>query len=82
MIFCSNDDVVKLQGMVSQVVGEGSCCEWPSYVRGYHEYKSVWSPTVREVLRLTTEFTNFHNPYAVAVLKGSYKVGHSPRIDS
>ena len=82
MILCCNGDVVKLPGMVSQVVGEGSCYEWPSYTRGYHEYKSAWSPTVREILRPTTELTNSHNPFVVAVLKDNYKVGHIPRTAS
>ena len=45
----------KPQKMASQVVGKSTCYEWPSYVRGYHKYKSVWSPTVGETLRLTME---------------------------
>ena len=68
--------------MASQVVGEGSCYEWPSYVRGYHECKSVWSPIVGELLRLTTELTNSHDPFAVAVLKDDYEAGHFPRTAS
>ena len=38
--------VGSLRKWLVQVVGESACYEWPSYVRGYHEYKSVfWSPT-------------------------------------
>lgn len=34
--------------MASQVVGEGSRSdyEWPLYIRGYHEHKEVWAPTL------------------------------------
>ena len=52
-------------------------------VRGYHGYKSAWLPAVaRETLRLTTELTNPEDPFAVAVLKYSCVVGHTPRIVS
>ena len=52
----------KPQEMTSQVVGKSACYEWPSYVRGYHKYQSVWSATVGEMLRLTTELTNPKTP--------------------
>ena len=81
MILCSNGDRVKLPEMVSHVVSEGCCYEWPLYVRE-SRIQSVWSPTVGEILRLTTELTNSHNPFAVAVLKDGYKVGHIPRTAS
>ena len=68
--------------MASQVVGESAHYEWPSYVRGYHEYRSIWSPTVGEMLRLTTELTNPQGPFAVAVIKDSCVVGHVPRTVS
>ena len=45
----------KPQEMTSQVVGESAYYEWPSYVRGYHEY---WSATVRDTLRLTMQHIN------------------------
>ena len=68
--------------MASQVVGESARYEWPSYVRGYHEYKSIWSPTVGETLRLTTELTNPQDLFAVAVIKDGCIVGHVPRTVS
>ena len=59
------------------------CYKWPSYVRGYHKYKSAWSPTVaREMLRLTTEITNLPNPFAVAVIKYGCVVGNISRTVS
>ena len=61
--------------MASQVVGESACYEWPSYVRGYHEYKSIWLPTVGEMLRLTTELINPQDPLAVAAIKDGCVVG-------
>ena len=70
--------------MASQVVGKSACYyEWPSYVRGYHEYKNVWSPTIRETcrrtLRLTTELTNPQDSFTVVVMKVGCVVGHVPR---
>ena len=70
--------MVKFPGMVSQVI-DGSCYEWTSYVKGYRKYKSVWSPTVKEILQITMELTNSHDPFAMPVLKDDYKVGHIPR---
>ena len=58
----------KPQEMTSQVVGKSACYKWPSYVIGYCEYKSVWSATVGETLRLTTELTNPQDPFAVTVI--------------
>ena len=69
--------------MTGQVVGKSACYEWPSYVRGYREiYKSVWSVTVGETLRLTTELTNPQDPFAVAVIKDGCVAGHAPRTVS
>ena len=64
--------------MASQIDG-GSCHEWSSYVRGYHEYKDIWSPFVGEMLRLTVEHTNPHDSFAVAVEKDGTAVGHIPK---
>ena len=68
--------------MASQVYGKGSCCEWQSYIRGYHEYKEMWSPTLREILRLQFEPTNPQHSFAVAVVKDGLVVGHVPRLVS
>ena len=70
--------------MVCQVVGESTCYEWFSYVSGYHKYKNVWSPTVGETLRQTTELTNPQDPFAVAVavIKDGCLVVHFPRTVS
>ena len=40
--------------MANQVIGEGSgfCYGWSSYVRGYHEYKKGWTPSLGEMLEL------------------------------
>ena len=57
--------------ITSQVIGEGSgpCYEWSSYIRGYHEYKEVWTPTLGEMLQLKIEPTNPSDQFAVAVIK-------------
>ena len=65
--------------MASQLVGKSAYYEWPSYIRGYHEYKNFWSPTVGETLRLTTKLTNPQDPFTVAVIKDGCVMGHVPR---
>ena len=68
--------------MTSEAVGESAWFEWLSYVRGYHEYKSVWPATAGETLRLTMELTNSQDPFAVAVIKDGCVVGHVQRTVS
>ena len=65
--------------MANQVVGEGSefCYGWSSYVRGYHEYKEGWTPSLGEILELKVEPTNAHDQFAKAVIKpDGTVVGH------
>ena len=65
--------------ITNQVVGEGSgfCCGWSSYVRGYHEYKEGWTPSLGEMLELKVEPTNAHNQFATAVIEpDGTVVGH------
>ena len=50
-----------------------------SEVRGYHIYKSTWTPVVGTVLHIHSEPTNSHDPYAVAVIQDGQIVGHMPR---
>ena len=52
-------------------------------IRGYHEYKRVWTPEINEMLRTQTETANSHDRYAVAVLSEELgTVGHIPRTIS
>ena len=52
-------------------------------LRGYHEYCSVWTPVLNEVLRAKQENSNPHNHYAIAVTKQhglrQQVIGHLPR---
>ena len=36
-------------------------------IRGYHEYKCVWTPEINEMLCTQIETANSHDKYAVAV---------------
>ena len=54
--------------MASHIVGEGSCHEWSSYVRGYQVYQAVRIPVMGETLRLAVEATDFRDMYVVAVM--------------
>ena len=38
-------------------------------LRGYHEYRSAWSPILNEVLRVRQERNNPYDCYAIAALK-------------
>ena len=62
--------------MANQVIGEKSD-RWSSYVRGYHEYKQGWTPSLGEMLELKVEPTNAHDQFATAVIKpDGMVVGH------
>lgn len=63
--------------MASEVV-EGSCYEWSSYIRGYHDYQAVWTPSIGEMLLLKVEPTNPYD-FAVSVVA---VVGHVPKYIS
>ncbi len=54
-------------------------------IRGYHQYRSMWVPTVNEMLRVEPEISNPHDMYAIATKKrfpgfsSDSVVGHLPR---
>ena len=56
-----------------------------SGLRGYHEYRAVWTPQLNEVLPTIHERTNPHDRYAIAARKrltgciGESTVGHLPK---
>ena len=50
-----------------------------SFVRGYHEYKSIWTPKSGEILSTEREPGNLVDKYAVCLKKESEVVGHLPR---
>ena len=50
-----------------------------SVIRGYHVYKSIWTPALGEKLSTDQERGNPEDRYAVSVLKSSTIVGHVPR---
>ena len=58
---------------------EQSVTEIESFVRGYHDYKNIWQPTVGEVLVLKREPANDKNSLAVCIEKHGQVVGHVPR---
>ena len=49
-----------------------------SNIKGYHVYKSVWTPTLQEQVYGETEPHNPVDKYAVAVEKDEKVVGHLP----
>ena len=53
--------------------------EFRSVIRGYHVYKSIWTPALGEKLSTDQERGNPEDRYAVSVLKSSTIVGHVPR---
>ena len=50
-----------------------------SCIRGHHISKDFWTPVINEELVCAQESGNSHDPYAVAIKKGSVVVGHVPR---
>ena len=49
-----------------------------SFVKRYHEYKSVWTPKIGEILSTEREPGNLVDKYAVCVKKENRIVGHLP----
>ena len=49
-----------------------------SSVKGYHEYKSIWTPKIGEILSTEREPGNLVDKYAVCVKKENEIVGHLP----
>ena len=68
----SNQTRTKKMASVSSV-------EIDTVMRGYHVYKEVWTSTLGEKLTCRRESDNFHDRFAVAVIKGSDIVGHVPK---
>ena len=61
---------------------DGNFVEYRSFVRGYHDYISSWSPFIGEELVLRGQPNNEHDLYAVAVVNNGEVVGHIPRTIS
>ena len=52
----------------------------PCFVRGYHVYQRIWSPTVGDILITAREPDNAHDEYTVAVSNDTHcMVGHVPQ---
>ena len=65
-------------------MSDGCCFSIKSMIRGYHEYKYIWTdPTLGEELECKREPGNPHDTHAVAVIKtisgSNVTVGHLPR---
>ena len=50
--------------------------EIDSFVKGYHEYKNIWTPKIGELLSTEREPGNLVDKYAVCVKKNNEIVGH------
>ena len=49
-----------------------------SFVKRYHEYKSIWTPKIAEILSTEREPENLVDKYTVCVRKEKEIVGHLP----
>ena len=49
-----------------------------SFVKGYHEYKSIWTPKISELLSTEREPGKLVDKYAVCVKKENEIVEHLP----
>ena len=45
--------------------------EIETVIRGYHVYKEIWTATTGEALTCRQETDNFHDRFAVAIMKES-----------
>lgn len=64
--------------MASEPTVDASSYEWSSYIRGYHDYQAVWTPSLGEMLQLKVEPTNPYDDFAVSIVKEGVVVGHVP----
>ena len=46
------------------------------YIKGYHEYKEIWTPTMEQALTAFLEPKHAVDKYAVCVMLGEEIVGH------
>ena len=49
-----------------------------SAIRGFHVYKSLWTPKIGEELSTVRETSNTHDRFAVTIQKGTLTIGHVP----
>ena len=49
-----------------------------SFVKGHHEYKSIWTPKIDEILSTEREPRNLGDKDAVCIKKENEIVGHLP----
>jgi len=47
-------------------------------IRGFHVYKSLWTPEIGEELSTVQKTANTHDRFAVAIHKGTLTIGHVP----
>ena len=66
--------------MASKPTVEASCYEWSlyMYIRGYHDYQAVWTPSLGEMLQLKVEPMNPYDNFTVLIVKEAVVVGHVP----
>ena len=57
---------------------EAAYC-FESVVRGHHIYKTIWTPSLGEILMVFPEPLNDHGRHAVCVKKDDVIVGHVSR---
>ena len=64
--------------VVSSTVAELQVLEISSFIRGYHAYMDIWTPTQGQVLLVKREPTNSEDSNAVGVFQEDVIVGHVP----
>ena len=66
----NDDDTIRIVLLVN--------FETPSYIKGYHEYKKIWTPFLQEELCGEMESANPVDKYAVVVKKNNVVEGRLP----
>ena len=67
------------RGQGRMVGASTSVYELDGVVRGYHIYRTVWTPLIDGTLQVVWEDANEHNEYSVAITKGGCIVGQEMR---
>ena len=52
---------------------------YDSVIRGFHVYRTYWTPKIGQILTTTRDKLNINDRYAISVLEDNVIIGHLPK---
>ena len=77
---CITADGICFQNAIPIILS--TCLEIQTYMKGHHVHKDIWTPGIREQLKVRIELDNCVDKYAVCVEKDKKVVGHLKKGES